>query len=48
MKRILVLVILLAAAVAWGARAASDTDKTPFRPTEKIPADTAVSFPVDI
>jgi len=46
MKRILVLMVLLATAAVWAAQAASD--KTVFRPTEKIPADTAVSFPVDI
>ncbi len=46
MKRILILVFLLTAVVAVAA------NKTPvkkqYQPTERIPADTAVSFPVDI
>ncbi|MBW1749846.1 MAG: hypothetical protein JRJ37_03945 [Deltaproteobacteria bacterium] len=46
MKRILILMILLLAAAAFAAKAPSANKK--FRPTEKIPADTAVSFPVDI
>jgi len=46
MKRILVLIILLGAAAVFAAQAHSG--KKRFRPTEKIPADTAVSFPVDI
>jgi len=46
MKRILILVILFAAAAVFAAQA--DSEKKRFRPTEKIPADTSVSFPVDI
>jgi len=46
MKRILIIMILLLAAAAFAAKALSANKK--FRPTEKIPADTAVSFPVDI
>jgi hypothetical protein len=38
--------ILMLAAAAFAAKAPSASKK--FRPTEKIPADTAVSFPVDI
>jgi hypothetical protein len=38
--------ILLLAAAAFAAKAPSTSKK--FRPTERIPADTAVSFPVDI
>ncbi len=46
MKRVLILLILLFAAVALAANAPPGQKK--FRPSERIPADTAVSFPVDI
>ena len=46
MKRILVLMILLLAAAALAAKAPPAEKK--FRPTEKIPADASISFPVDI
>ncbi len=46
MKRIVIVIVLLFAAAALAANAPAGKKK--FRPTEKIPADTAVSFPVDI
>jgi hypothetical protein len=46
MKRIIIFMVLLSAAAALAANAPPGKKK--FRPTEKIPADTAVSFPVDI
>jgi len=46
MKQVLILIILLLATAALAAN--TPPVKKKFRPTEKIPADTAVSFPVDI
>ena len=46
MKRILILILLFTAVVAVAAN--NPPAKKQYQPTERIPADTAVSFPVDI
>ena len=46
MKRIVLVLVLLLAVTAFAAGRSSSNKQ--FLPTEKIPADTAVSFPVDI
>jgi hypothetical protein len=46
MKRILILVFLFTAVVAVAAN--TPPVKKQYQPSERIPADTAVSFPVDI
>ncbi len=46
MKRILILIFLLVAVAAVAAK--NPPVKKQYQPTERIPADTVVSFPVDI
>jgi hypothetical protein len=51
---VLVLIVLATAAIAYAVAAQSESTPTPdpaleeFIPTEKLPADSAISFPVDI